>query len=347
MREFIPPDICDPEVVYGIISGFPIHDSYPINNRDELDMLFRDDYYAWEAMSEAAVRTGIVSASDDPEPTVERCVYGVDGSWEYNGKQIIDRGFILFGGSTSSLRDFMERYRRPYVLKSDGQIETVSLFSSQNGAKTSIYVGDLDTWSEVLRRVYSHLRADTIFGKYTPVTVEQTVRRTTNDLIFDFLTHLRQNGEIDLIGQNSIAINDERARREIKLLDHPRLKNLGTNNRPTFAGVLKMIMSEPRPPPTLIQATEASEYLRETVRVQGTVTEIETNRRGDVLLRFYSPEKIFTAIIPIFSGLVTEREWISSLKDQTVIVNGLISIYFQKPAMRILEKNQIVLPEPV
>jgi hypothetical protein len=90
----------------------------------------------------------------------------------------------------------------------------------------------LDIWSDVLRRVYSHLRADTILGKYTPVMVEQTVRRTTNDLIFDFLTHLRQNGEVDVIEQNSIAINNERARREIKLLDHPRLKNLGTNSRP-------------------------------------------------------------------------------------------------------------------
>jgi hypothetical protein len=203
----------------------------------------------------------------------------------------------------------------------------------------------LDTWSDFLQRVYSHLRADTIFGKYTPVTVEQTVRRTTNDLIFDFLTHLRQNGEVDLIEQNSIAINDERARREIKLLDHPRLKNLGTNTRPTFAGVLKMIMSEPRPPATLIQVSEASEFLRGTVRVQGTVTKIETNRRGDVLLRFDSPQKVFTAIIPISSGLAAESEWISSFKDQTIIVSGLISLYSQKPAMRILEKNQILLPE--
>ena len=79
----------------------------------------------------------------------------------------------------------MESYRRPYVLKSEGQIETVSLFSSQNGAKTSIYVGDLDTWSNVLGRVYSHLRADTIFEKYTPVMVEQLFggRRTISFLI--------------------------------------------------------------------------------------------------------------------------------------------------------------------
>ena len=65
-------------------------------------------------------------------------------------------------------------------------------------------------------------------------------------------------------------------------------------------------MSEPKPPPALIQASEASEFLRETVRVQGTVTEVETNRRGDVLLRFDSAEQIFTAVIPISSGLAEE-----------------------------------------
>ena len=70
MREFIPPNLCDPEIAYGIISGFPAHDSYPINNRDELDKLFREDYYAWEAMSHAADRGGIVPFSDDPQPTV-------------------------------------------------------------------------------------------------------------------------------------------------------------------------------------------------------------------------------------------------------------------------------------
>jgi hypothetical protein len=118
----------------------------------------------------------------------------------------------------------------------------------------------------------------------------------------------RQNGEVDPIEQNSIAIDDERSRREIKLLDHPRLKNFGTNSRPTFAGVLHMVIGEPKPPPALIQASAASEHLRETVRVQGRVTEIETNGRGDVLLRFDTPERIFTAVIPISSGLAEEAE---------------------------------------
>jgi hypothetical protein len=76
------------------------------------------------------------------------------------------------------------------------------------------------------------------------------------------------------------------------------------------------------------------------------VTKIETNRRGDVLLRFDSPQKVFIAVIPISSGLAAESEWISSLKDQTIIVSGLVSIDSQKPAMRILEKNQVLLSEP-
>jgi hypothetical protein len=64
-----------PEIAYGIISGFPVHDSYRIDNRDELDKLFREDYYAWEAMGQAADRGGIVSVSADPQPAVGRCVY--------------------------------------------------------------------------------------------------------------------------------------------------------------------------------------------------------------------------------------------------------------------------------
>jgi hypothetical protein len=109
-------------------------------------------------------------------------------------------------------------------------------------------------------------------------------------------------------------------------------------------------MSEPRPPPTLIQASEASEFLGTTVRVQGTVTEIvteiETNRRGDVLLRFDSSEKVFTAVIPVSSSLAKENDWIGSLKDRTIIISGLVSFYFQKPAMRIVEKKQVTLQDP-
>jgi hypothetical protein len=135
------------------------------------------------------------------------------------------------------------------------------------------------------------------------------------DLIFDFLNHIRQNWEVDAIQQDSISINDESARRPIKLPDHPSLKNLGTNSRPTFASIFDMMISEPKSPP-LIQASAASEHLQETVRIQRTVTEIETNRRGDVLLNFDSPEQVFTAVILLvpkqksrrFSRLICARK---------------------------------------
>ncbi len=87
---------------------------------------FREDYYAWEAIRRAWFAVGLFRFPADPQPAVQRCVYGIDGIWEYKGRQIIDRKFmILFGGSPSYLRDFMESYQRPYLLRSEGQNETV------------------------------------------------------------------------------------------------------------------------------------------------------------------------------------------------------------------------------
>ena len=110
-------------------------------------------------------------------------------------------------------------------------------------------------------------------------------------------------------------INDERARREIKLLDHPRLKDRATTNRPTFGSILGLIMAGPTPPPQLIDASEACNHLRKHLRVRGTVTDIEANRRGDVILRFESAHKVFKAVIPASCVLSKEEEWIKSEKS--------------------------------
>ena len=75
------------------------------------------------------------------------------------------------------------------------------------------------------------------------------------------------------------------------------------------------------------------------------MTEIEANRRGDVILRFGSAQEVFKAVIPASCVLSKEEEWINSLKNRTLTVSGLISFYAQEPAMRILEKNQIALLE--
>jgi hypothetical protein len=163
------------------------------------------------------------------------------------------------------------------------------------------------------------------------------------DVLGNFVRHIRQNGEAAPIRQDSIVINDERARREIKLLDHPRLKNRAITNRPTFGSVLGLIMASPTPPPQLIDASEACNHLRKHLRIGGTVTEIAANRRGDVILRFGSAQEVFKAVIP--ASCVLSKEWIDSLKNRTLTVSGLISFYAQAPAMRILEKSQIALLE--
>src|SRR5215472_5164160 len=69
-------------------------------------------------------------------------------------------------------------------------------------------------------------------------------------------------------------------------------KETVTTNRPTIQGLFKVLTYRPEPKP-LIDASEAGVHLREQVRVQGTVTGIETNRRGDVILRFGSPKEAF------------------------------------------------------
>jgi hypothetical protein len=76
---------------------------------------------------------------------------------------------------------------------------------------------------------------------------------------------------------------------------------------------LRLLMYKPTPPP-LIDASEAHAHLREHRRVRGTVTGIETNRRGDVILRVGSSHELFKAIVPASCDLAKEHEWIYSLK---------------------------------
>ena len=75
------------------------------------------------------------------------------------------------------------------------------------------------------------------------------------------------------------------------------------------------------------------------------MTEIGANRRGDVILRFGSTQRSLQGSDSSQLRPVKEEEWISSLKNRTLTVSGLISFYVQEPAMRILEKNQIALLE--
>jgi hypothetical protein len=346
MNSLTQPKLCDPGVAYGVISGFPVHDNYPVEDREKLDKLFREDYVTWKAMSWAAISRFATNRSDaeapvGPSPFLH---YRVNGWWEYKGRRIVDNGFILFG-SSDALHDFMKGYNRPYVLKAETQTETVSLFSDQSSEVDSVYVGDLEDAREIISRVYSFLRPGAIFGTYTVAEFAGSFSHSWIDVLGNFVRHIRQNGEAAPIWQDSIVINDERARREIKLLDHPRLENCAITNRPTLGSVLGLIMAGPTSPPPLIDASEAYNHLRKHLRVRGTVTEIGANRRGDVILRFGSAQADFKAVIPASCVLSKEQEWIDSLKNRTLTVSGLMSFYAQAPAMRILEKDQATLLE--
>jgi len=238
----------------------------------------------------------------------------------------------------------MKGYNRPYILKTETQTETVSLFSDQSSEVDSVYVGDLEDWREIICRVYSFLRPGTIFGTYTVAEFAGTFSHSWIDVLGNFVRHIRQNGEPRSIQGHSIVINDERARDEIRLLGHPSLKNSATTNRPTVGAILNLLTYRPKPLP-LIEASEARNHLREHLQVRGKVSEIGANRRGDVILRFGSPPEVFKAILPACCDLSKEQAWIASLNYRTLTVSGLMSFYAQKPAMRILEKHQVTLPE--
>jgi hypothetical protein len=346
MNALTRPMLKDPGLAYGVISGFPVHDTYPLQDREELDKLFREDYFAWEAMSRAAIARFATNRSDAEAPVAPNPFSHnrVNGWWEYKGRRIVDNGFILFG-SSDALHDFMKGHNRPYILKTETRTETVSLFSDQGSEVDSVYVGDLEDSREIISRVYSFLRPGAIFGTYTVAEFAGSFSHSWIDVLGNFVRYIRQNGEAAPIWQDSIVINDERARREIKLLDHPRLKDRATTNRPTFQNVLGLIMAGPTPPPPLIEASEACNHLRKHLRVRGTVTEIGTNRRGDVILRFGFAQADFKSVIPASCVLSKEQEWINSLRNRTLTVSGLISFYAQAPAMRILERNQVALLE--
>jgi hypothetical protein len=333
-----PLELNEPGVAYGVISGFPAHDSYPVDDRENLDKLFREDYSAWVAMSRAAI-SRFANCCDAEEPIRQGPFshYRVNGWWEYKGRRIVDNGFVLFG-SSGALDDFMSGYNRPYVLKTELQTETVSLFSERGSKADTIYVGDLEDCREIISRVYNFLRPNAIFGTYTVTEFAGSFSHSWIDVFGNFARHIRQNGEREPIQGDSIPINDDRARAEIKLLDHPSLRGSQTTNRPTVAGILGLLFYRPKPLP-LIDASQARDHLREHIQVRGRVTEIWANRRGDVILRFGSTKEVFKAIVPASCSLSKEQEWIENLKNRTLTVSGLISFNAQRPAMRILEKK--------
>lgn len=44
MTELEPPNFRDPTIACGIISGFPLREAYPVDAREQLERLFKEDY---------------------------------------------------------------------------------------------------------------------------------------------------------------------------------------------------------------------------------------------------------------------------------------------------------------
>jgi len=206
----------------------------------------------------------LVTRNEEVSNTAGPPLFRINGCWEYKGKQIVDRGFILFGHS-NSLKDFMNRYDRPYILKTETKTETVSVFSARGRSTDSVFVGDLEDPHAILERIYSRLRAGTVFGTYTLSSVTESLPGSSIDIIFDFLRHIRQNGGASPDYIDPVTIHDDRTRQELALLDRLRLEETVTTNRLTIPGLFKVLPYRPEPKP-LIDASEAGEHLKEHVR---------------------------------------------------------------------------------
>ena len=234
----------DPGTAYGIISAFSVHVSYPLGDRDALDKLFREDHLARERMVKAA--QSLVTKNQQASNIVGPPLFRINGCWEYKSKQIVDRGFLLFGHS-NSLKDFMDSYDRPYILKTETETETVSVYSDRGNNADSVFIGDLEDPREILVRIYSRLRAEIVFGDCTLSSVTESLPGSSLDIIFDFLRHIRQNGGVSPDCIDSVTIKDDRTRQELALLDRLRFKETATTNRPTIQGLLRCRRISQRP----------------------------------------------------------------------------------------------------
>jgi hypothetical protein len=66
-----------------------------------------------------------------------------------------------------------------------------------------------------------------------------------------------------------ITLNTERSRHEIELLNHPAFRVPKDSSRPSLAHVLQIVTAEPIADPLVISDSEAAQYLRQKVQVQG------------------------------------------------------------------------------
>jgi hypothetical protein len=330
MNESEPPDFREPKIAYGIISGSAVRNAYPVEDRERLERIFKEDFDRSRAIGNDASSCAGVS---------QACV---DVFWKYDGVHIFDRGFLLIG-NRAVLQQFMERYRAPYALKNEGESDFVSVFTGNSEESISLYIGDLTAWNEIIIRIYEQLKPLALFEDCILMEAGHQMANSGLDILHDFIRNMRQNGRVTLEKNEQITLNTDRSRREIALLDHPVLQAPKHTSRPSFAHVLQMVTAEPVLDPLVISDTDAAQHLRKTVQIQGVVTESKVNRRGDVLLIFGAamPNNTFTGCIPTSSGLTNDETWIQSLIGKTIRILGKIEFYSLKPTIRITKKHQV------
>jgi hypothetical protein len=340
------PSLRDPNLACGILPGFPIRESYPIENQEELEKTFKSDFDHSRTIVRAALdylqekhRPLENTAATPPERGHRvRCI---DGSWRYKGVHIFDRGFLLLAAS-SVLLEFARKYHLPYAIKFEGETDFVSRFEANHAEAERIYIGDLTGRNETLSRIYEGLKCSTELTGYVLQRSGHPMPMTGIGILADFVRNIRQNGLTTPTKDEAIVLNSERTRHEIELLDHPSLKIPSRSSRPSFGHFIRFATA-PEPKLPVINDSEASHHYRKKVQVKGTIVDIGVSRRGDIVLYFGAPNPnhTFAGCVNASSGLTTDQAWIDGLAGKTVLITGLIEFYMQKPATRITDKQQV------
>ena len=93
-------------------------------------------------------------------------------------------------------------------------------------------------------------------------------------------------------------------------------------------------------PPT-ISACDASNYVGQTVVVEGVVTVVSTTKKGTTLIYLggYYPNQCLTAWIP--PGTDLARDNLKSLRGKKIKVRGTIQLSRPKPDIKVLSREQI------
>jgi hypothetical protein len=143
-------DLKDPDIAWGVISGYPSRNDYPISDKKVLRNVFD---YGWSRSREtasAAIRCEMKSETTNSF----RFRYAViNGLWAYKGVNIFDRGFLFIGDEKNVLEHIRSIRPDPcFAFKPEGKKQTVIIENA--GTKEELNISSLSSRKEIVAEAY-------------------------------------------------------------------------------------------------------------------------------------------------------------------------------------------------